>query len=95
MTELSKDEILTLLKKRERSLKKRIKKERESLNALRHKSRRIRLSSAIGPRVGYFTDKLQELQNTIQLLTSAKTKEEFLTSQNGDELDTLLSVLNI
>ena len=86
---MKKKEILELLLEREKALKKRIKKERLSYSRLVHKSRRVRLNSPLGPRIGFFTDRLQELQNVIRLMQGTSTADEFLLNQNGDALDKL------
>lgn len=81
--------LLPILKEREKRLKSRIAKEKKSLHGLRHKSRTVRMASRISPRIGFFTDRLQELQTVIWFVEGKLSMEEFLTKQNGDEIDRL------
>lgn len=86
---MSQLKLLSCLKRRERALKRRIKNERTAFQRLRHKSRAVRLSSPVRPRIGFFTDHLQELQIVIALVEGNMTEDKFVRYQNGDELDAM------
>ncbi len=91
MTELmDSNEMLLILKRRERKLKKRITKERKESAKLKYKSIRLRGNSCLPARIGFFTDHLQELQLVIRLLNRQVTPSEFVIDKNGDKLDILL-----
>lgn len=84
---------LDILKKRATLLRKRIKDEKQSLNRLKHKSRNVRLASGLGPRIGYFTDKLNELESAIKLLEGKIKPKEYIILGNGDEYDRFVTGL--
>lgn len=85
--------LLAILSKRESGLKARIARERRSLRRLDRKSHRLRVTTRITPRIGFFTDRLLELQGVISLLNGAMTPQEFVILSNGDDLDFLVSGL--
>lgn len=85
--------MIDILKRRAKLLRKRIKDERASLARMKHKSRHVRLGSGLGPRIGYFTDKLHELELTIRLLEGKIDAKEFITHGNGDDFDGFITGL--
>lgn len=86
------DSLLLALRERESGLKKRIQKERNAYRRLAHKSQRVRLNSPIGPRIGFFTDRLQELQTVICFVEGGISKDEFVIRQNGDDVDAIATI---
>ena len=80
---------IKIMERRARALRKRIKSDRAKLHGLRFKSQRIRQGSPLAPRIGFFTDRLQELECCISLLKGKMSEESFLTNQNGDDMDRL------
>jgi len=88
------NDIIKVLKKRRHGLRARIKHERASYSKLRHKSRRIRLASPIGPRIGFFTDRLQELEIVIELIEGKITAKDFIMKQNGDRTDEIVMTIH-
>lgn len=82
--------LLKILKKREAALEKRIKNERDKYSKLRYKSRRVRMISPLNKRIGWFTDRLRELQLVILLVEKKISEKEFILEWNGDEKDVLL-----
>lgn len=74
---MSKREFLLTLKRREGIIEKKLKVERQKAERLRYKSRRVRLSSPLGPRIGWLTDRLQELQLVIRLAEGDIKTTEF------------------
>jgi len=86
--------VLPILKKRRRGLRLRIKSERAALRNIRHKSRRVRHGSPIGRRIGFFTDRLQELEIVIDFIEGKMTEKAFVTQNNGDRRDYICGQLN-
>jgi len=85
-------DVLQILKERERGLKSRIARDRTEIKKLRYKSRRIRLCSPLNPRIGWFTDRLQELQLVVKLIEGEISSEDFIIHKNGDKLDKLITL---
>ena len=78
------------LKAREKLLRNRVEYERRQQNKLRNKSRRIRQNSSHSLRIGFFTDRLRELQLVIRFLDGQIPIDEFIKCQNGDILDQVI-----
>lgn len=85
--------LIAALHKRKEGLEHRIAQERKSLDRLRHKSRTVRQNSRVGPRINYFSDKLNELALVIEFANGRLTLDEFVKRGNGDEADKLISAL--
>ncbi len=79
------NKLLSVAEERLRRLDLRIAKERDDFPS--QKSRAVRMSSRIGPRIGFFLDLRVELFNTIQFLRGERSEEDYITCQNGDNAD--------
>ena len=88
---VSKKEILRIMKRRQRRLRKRIRKEDTTLNKLAHKSRYVRLTCRAGPRKNWFVDREQELSLAIGLLEGKWEEKDYVGHLAGDKLDKMLS----
>lgn len=86
-------EKIELLKERRLKLKRRIAKEQKDYKKLLYKSRNVRMSSHIGPRIGFFKDLVLELNNAIGLLEGKISKKQYLNYQDGDDMDKILMSL--
>ena len=82
---MDKEKIINTLKIRRKNLRKRIKEENQSLERLRYKSRHVRQNSGIGPRIGWYTDRMQELDLVIQYLDGRIKRKDFIVHLAGDE----------
>lgn len=83
--------LLEILKKREKALEKRIRDDRSGYSKLKYKSRRVRMMSPLNSRIGWFTDRLRELQLVIALVEKRIPENDFIKEWNGDEKDILVS----
>ena len=83
-------DILLVMKKRLKKLNKRISDDNKKIENLKYKSRSIRMSSRLGPRINWFTDRRDELSLAIQMIEGKMSPKEYDTWLNGDEMDNLL-----
>ncbi len=88
---VSRKEVLRIMKKRLRNLKRRMKEEENKISRLAHKSRHVRLSSPSGPRKMWFLDRAQELELAIELLEGKWEEADYVKRLAGDKLDKMLS----
>ena len=72
------ENIIKILKKREKLIKKLIKIEDVEIERLKYKSRRIRLNNSSGKRRNWYVDRLQELQLCIELFQGDINSNEFI-----------------
>lgn len=86
-----KDKIATL-ERRLAGLNKRVVAERNKLNRLRHKSRHVRQCSGLGPRIGYFADRIIELELVIRFMKGKMKPEQFEKFGNGDDFDSVINM---
>ncbi len=90
---MTKQGLLLVLKKREKALLERIEADSKSYERLKYKSRRVRHSSPLNNRIGWFTDRLQELQLVISLLEGRVNNKDFVSHKNTDRHGQLATII--
>lgn len=86
-------QLLEVLRKREAAFKKRIDNDMQAVHRLRYKSRSVRMRSPLHKRVGWFTDRLQELQLVIKFIEGKISIDDFIAHKNTDALGQIATIL--
>lgn len=87
------DDILKVLKRRRRSLRKRIKEEENQQSRLQNKSRRVKTMSPHCGRANWYTDRLHELELVIDMIEGRVSEKDFVKWLAGDGTDQLLTMV--
>lgn len=90
---LADDRLRQVLKSRERTIKKKLKNQEAKYSRLKYKSRTVRQDSALGPRIGWLTDRLQELQLIIGFIDGKYSEKEFKHWLIDDETGNMLTFI--
>lgn len=90
---MEKQQLLNVLKKREAAFKKRIENDMKAVHRLKYKSRSVRMRSPLHKRVGWFTDRLQELQLVISFIEGKISIDDFIAHKNTDAVGQMATLL--
>lgn len=93
MPRYTRQAILKAMKSRERVIERKIKRERQTLHRMRNKSMHVRLNSGLGPRIGYFTDHLNEIGFAIALMEGRVDIDTYPHCGVDDETSNLIQAV--
>lgn len=81
---MTKDLLLKYLIARQKKIRLKISLERKEAEMLKYKSRRVRQQSPLHARIGWYTDRVQELELVIRLIKDETTPKDFIRHKIDD-----------